>query len=298
MKPGKQVTMTSEQARQVLTYLETGDHNDALAAAWPGGTTLERMRNARAARRAALCSEIRKRGRGRSARWHAASGDIQGLIRERVGPMVRGLFPRSEQDVVLGFVARSVVVVTGANVERVLRETTWDHTAWSLANLHLGSMGAPLLASNAPQVVGLCEDRRCYLSGKYFQDDDPLADYLVHEAAHLFHTCKRRVVGLREKRGSEWLLPIAYGMRETFAYACEAYAAVCKGDPESRERAARLQLLEKQPPPGHRSVEPEVFLEIVREACALRNGWKRLIARCALPSERHGATSSSRSAGA
>jgi hypothetical protein len=49
---------------------------------------------------------------------------------------------------------------------------------------------------------------------------------MVHEAAHIFHNCKRRTIGLREPRTKEWLLDVVYRQRETFAYSCEAYACI------------------------------------------------------------------------
>jgi hypothetical protein len=83
---------------------------------------------------------------------------------------------------------------------------------------------AELLGKTAPHLVGLSEETTCYVSPEYFSQDDPFADFIVHEAAHIFHNCKRAIVGLRQTRRKEWLLDIEYRKRETFAYSCEAYA--------------------------------------------------------------------------
>jgi hypothetical protein len=47
-------------------------------------------------------------------------------------------------------------------------------------------MGAPLLGPDAPKIVGLTEETTCYVSLAYFREGDPFADFVVHEAAHIF----------------------------------------------------------------------------------------------------------------
>ena len=47
-------------------------------------------------------------------------------------------------------------------------------------------------------------------SPEYFAEDDPFADFIVHEAAHIFHNCKRATIGLPETRAKVWLLDIEY----------------------------------------------------------------------------------------
>jgi hypothetical protein len=140
--------------------------------------------------------------------------------------MVRGLFPRAEQDAVLATIEQSVVFLTSANIERLLFKQSFDGSAWTLANLYLASLGAELLGEDAPHLVGLSEETTCYVSREYFAEDDPFADFIVHEGAHIFHNCKRATIGLRETRTKVWLLDIDYRKRETFAYSCEAYARV------------------------------------------------------------------------
>jgi hypothetical protein len=34
----------------------------------------------------------------------------------------------------------------------------------------------------------------------YFAEGDPFADFIVHEAAHIFHNCQRQTIRLREMR--------------------------------------------------------------------------------------------------
>ena len=64
-----------------------------------------------------------------------------------------------------------MVFLTPANIEQVLLGCTWPHSAWDLANLYLGSMGAPLLGPDAPKIVGLSEETTCYVSLAYFHEE-------------------------------------------------------------------------------------------------------------------------------
>jgi len=117
--------------------------------------------------------------------------------------------------------------------------------------------------------------------GTAVREDDPFADFIVHEAAHIFHNCKRRRIGLRDTRTKEWLLDIEYRQRETFAYSCEAYACVlgCAKTPAERrklaaEDGATVRISEKR-------VDPAEVASIVAEAVSARNGWKVILGRCA-----------------
>ena len=56
--------------------------------------------------------------------------------------MVRGLFPPAEQETVLRRLERSVVFLTRDNIERILFDQSFDHSAWTLANLYLASVGS------------------------------------------------------------------------------------------------------------------------------------------------------------
>ncbi|XYI02075.1 hypothetical protein ACMHYB_20790 [Sorangium sp. So ce1128] len=40
-----------------------------------------------------------------------------------------------------------------------------------------------------------CVPTACCVSPAYFHENDPFADFIVHEAAHVFHNCKRKTVG-------------------------------------------------------------------------------------------------------
>jgi hypothetical protein len=264
--------------REVERYLLTGD-SDSLYSAWPGGF-MERAICARDDLRGALIRAVRQSAEGRP-QVDLPNKDIGAIVRARVEPMVRGLFPNREQSVVLATVKNSVVFVTGENIEQILVERTFDRSAWTLANLYLASLGVPLLAEDAPNIVGVSEETSCYVSTEYFAVGDPFADFVVHEAAHIFHNCKRTTLGLPATGKKEWLLDIDYWKRETFAYSCEAYARVLD---LGRDVAGRRAFAEQYAKTSHiedERVEAAEVIDIVREAAAVRNGWKMILARCA-----------------
>jgi hypothetical protein len=127
----------------------------------------------------------------------------------------------------------------------------------------------------------------CYVSPDYFREKDPFADFIVHEAAHIFHNCKRRTVGLPEKPKREWLLDIDFRRRETFAYSCEAYSRLIEraNGPADRRRlavefAAGVRISDNR-------VDPVEVAGIVRDAAGARNGWKLILSRCA-PARQNG----------
>ena len=272
-------TAPSAIADEVERYLRTGG-TDPHHAAWPGSGFMERANRAHEDLRGALVREVRRLAEGLSHE-PLPQADTVALTRDKVEPMVRGLFPRIEQDQVLATLEKSVVFLTSANIEPLLLEHGYDSSAWTLANLYLASLGADLLGEDAPRLVGLSEETTCYVSPDYFAEDDPFADFIVHEAAHIFHNCKRATVGLRETRTKEWLLDIEYRKRETFAYSCEAYARVIERGKSPSERRALAADYGSTVRISEERVDPAEVAGIVTEAAAARNGWKVILARCA-----------------
>jgi hypothetical protein len=194
--------------------------------------------------------------------------------------MVRGLFPKTEQDPVLAVLERSVIFLTQNNIEQVIYEQSWEGTAWNLANLYLLSVGAEAIADDAPHLVGLSQETTCFVSPAYFSDNDPFEDFVVHEAAHIFHNCKRATVGLHETRTREWLLDIDFKKRETFAYSCEAYSRIVEAAASPAERRAAADEFARDCRIPDEGVDATEVASIIREAAAARNGWKIILARC------------------
>lgn len=263
--------------KEVERYLLTGE-SDPIYSAW-SGNIFERGKSAHDDLRGALVQEIRRRTEG-LVQEPLPDTDTVALTRAKVEPMVRGLFPRAEQVAVLARLEQSVVFTTSANIEEILHACSFDSTAWTLANLYLTSFGAELLGKDAPCLVGLSEETTCYVSPEYFAENAPFADFIVHEVAHIFHNCKRVTIGLRETRTKEWLLEIEYRKRETFAYACEAYACVLRGGKRPSERRALAEEYSRLVSISEERVDPAEVADIVREAAAASNGWKVILARC------------------
>ena len=161
-------------ADEVERYLRIGE-TDPHHAAWPGNGFMERANRANEDLRGALVREVRRHAEG-LAHEPLPQADTVALTRDKVEPMVRGLFPRIEQDAVLATLEKSVVFLTTANIEALLLEHGYDSSAWTLANLYLASLGAELLGEDAPRLVGLSEETTCYVSPDYFAEDDPFAE--------------------------------------------------------------------------------------------------------------------------
>ena len=82
-------------------------------------------------------------------------------------------------------------------------------------------------------------------------------------------------------RTREWLLEIEFRKRETFAYSCEAFSRILV---LGKTRAEREKLVEEYAAgsaPSDERVDGAEVVDIVRDAVATRNGWKRILARCA-----------------
>jgi hypothetical protein len=262
---------------EIERYLQTGE-SDPLFMAW-SGDVFARAQRAEHDLHRALWAEVQRRT-AVAVPPRTDVGDPVALTRRKVEPMVRGLFPAREQALVLAMLEKSVVFLTPANIEAVLQAQR-PHSAWALANLYLLSREAELLHEDAPRIVGLSEHTTCFVSLEYFEDDHPFADFVVHEAAHIFHNCKRRTVGLPATRRREWLLDIEFRKRETFAYACEAYSRVLAEAPRIADRPARIAAFAEDPIGADQTVDPAELLDILRDAAQARNGWKRILARCA-----------------
>ena len=274
--------MPNSQNDQIERYLRTGE-NDALFGDWPGESLFARACQGNIALRGALISMVKSRA------WHVTVPkelvdlDVVSFTRSKVEPMVCGLFPGAEQQAVLDVLARSVVFLTPTTIEHVLTQTRYLKTAWSLSNIYLASCGSKLLADDAPELVGLSEETTCYVSMTYFQPNGQFDDFVVHEAAHIFHNCKRQTIGLPEVRGREWLLNIDFGKRETFAYACEAYNRILELGNSTAARRELLSQVENGPLPPDERVDASEYIHVLREAAAARNGWKRILRVCAPP---------------
>ena len=269
----------SLQQDEIARYLRTGE-SDMLHAAWPGDNFITRGHNAKQTLRHALIAEVMRRAPVPEMPAPLINLNVAEFAQRKIGPMVRGLFPAAEQSVVMDMFSRSIVFLTPDNIASVILKTPFASTAWNLANLYLQSCDAEPLSPGALEIVGLSEETTCYVSTAYFRSENRLEDFVVHEAAHVFHNCKRETIGLRKIRGREWLLEIEFRKRELFAYACEVYSRVVTLGGTSASRKDLLAQIETGPMPPDDRVDVDEYLATLRATIGARNGWKRILERC------------------
>jgi hypothetical protein len=269
--------------REVRRYLRTGE-SDVVFSAWPGNNIFEQAENGDRDLRAAIIAEVHAREEGADFPVAQIEIDLSSFTRNKVTPMVNGLFPQKERETVLGLLEKSVVFLHRDNIDQIMQEERWLSTVWVVANIYLSSIGAKPLSQTHAHIVGLSEETTCYVSMTYFDEDDPFADFVVHEVAHIFHNWKREYAGMPHTRRREWLLSIDFTKRETFAYSCEAYSRVLE---QAKNRAERRRLLqeysEEWVPESDDRVDWDELIDILGEAVEARNGWKRILSRCAPP---------------
>ena len=268
--------------REVKQYLRTGKHDHEFIG-WPGDDFMTCLTNGKQVMEDALVAEVHRLESGQTFPELPAGVESTIFARKKVMPMVKGLFPAKERETILRLLEKSLVFLTHDNIEQVLREEQWLGSAWDLANLYLGSLGSKCLNGKPSYLVGLSQETTCYVSTDYFEDKDPFADFVVHETAHVFHNWKRERVGMCHTRYQEWLLPIDFCKREEFAYACEAYGRILERakSPADRRRLHAEYVEAWVPSTDH--VDQDELVDILAEAVSARNGWKRILKRCAPP---------------
>ena len=274
--------LSKSQAKAVAHYLATGD-TDRNHWDWPGQNYMEVEINCSRILRDALVAAVLERVPTSKQTTTPHLGDLVALTRDKVSPMVNGLFPMGERSIVLATLERSVIFLTPENIESLLRASSWLSSSWDLANMYLLERGAEPLSPDAPSVVGMSEETICYLSLAYLgsQEREPFSDYLVHEAAHVFHNTRRCTIGLTETRSRESLLNIDFHKRETFAYACEAYSRILSLASTPKLRREALQVHANGPLSGDSRMDQEEYLKILSAAVGPGNGWKRILKACA-----------------
>lgn len=228
----------------------------------------------------ALSEEVSRRERDRPRATLPPGIDPLSLARTKATPMVSGLFPAAEREPVRRVLEESIVFLSADNIHRVLTSARWLGTAWRVASIYLDSIGAMPLGRGNFQAVGLGEETTSYISLKYFSEDDPFADYVVHEMAHVFHNWKRAWTGLREIRHREFLLNIKFAKRETFAFACEVYSRILELGHSPKERRQLLERFGRESKIGDKGKDRVELLQILTAAVEARNGWKRILEMC------------------
>lgn len=262
----------------VRLYLETGKY-DQLAHGWPGRNIWDQWAARSAAMREALIARVAPHVERQPKSNLAAELHVE--ARRRIAPMVRALFVEQEQDVVLDAISSGFVLISADTIIPLLQDETDLKTAWRLAMMFLKGASALEIKGEDVDAVGMNDGLASYIIADEVFPSAPFMDVIVHEAAHAFHNCKRAGLGLAATRYREWLLNIAYGKRETFAYACEAYSRIVADAHSVRDRRAYLEELKRSPPPPDDRVDYTEYLHIMAHAIEGRNGWRRILAACA-----------------
>ena len=79
----------------------------------------------------------------------------------------------------------------------------------------------------------------------------------------------------------EFLLNIKFAMRETFAFGCEVYGRILELGGSVKERRSLLEKFARESSIAEEGEERTELLAILSAAVEARNGWKKILERCA-----------------
>ena len=125
--------MQEPSAAIVGRFLRTGNLDDPLKV-WPEKLAC-RAKQVDAAWRDALVSAVMDRTPNATAPAELTAMNVTAFARKKAEPMVRGLFPRVEQENVLALLERSLLFLSPAMISGVLMKMPWPRTAWNLASI-------------------------------------------------------------------------------------------------------------------------------------------------------------------
>lgn len=260
--------------QQVERFIRTGEFEDL-----PYGTVRERLdveRREGPILRNALLDEVRKRT-DRIDRSNSIS-DLRAreIITARLQPLVKGLLPKAEEQKVLGFLAKSFVVVTGENIETTINSVR-PKMGWLITNGFLKNMGAEPLCADRIYGPGATDEGTAYVSlGVHGSDSNEQApgldDFIVHEAAHLMLMSTRTQVGLPDK-DRKFVLEVEVPKRELFAYSCEFYSRAIAISKRRKDRLKLLSAMGEFVMFGHEYVNRKEVLSLVTAAIQSNDGW-------------------------
>jgi hypothetical protein len=113
--------------QEIERYLQTGDY-DLYYRAWPEGGILHRAQMMAAVLRKELIARTQHCAREASKTLTIPQMDLTALTRTKVVPMVHGLFPQAEHEVVVGILEKSVVFLTPDSVAGILDKVSFLST--------------------------------------------------------------------------------------------------------------------------------------------------------------------------
>jgi hypothetical protein len=270
---------TDALAEAIEHYLRTGKH-DPRGAPWPGNI-IERSRRAHHELMQALVREVMRRAKTRPAPDLAQAFDSVAFTRAKVEPMVSGLFPRGERQAVLALLERAGVFLTLPTSNWCCSASAGSVRPGTSRPCTWGASGRSRWARMPPPSLGSVRRRPasspCSISRRAIPS--PTSSSTRWRTSST--TASATPWGFRSRASGSGLLDIDYRRRETFAYACEAYARIVG---RARGLAGRAALAREYGCDGCISearVDPARVADILYEAALRRNGWKVILARCA-----------------
>ena len=248
----------------VERYLTTGSY-DPLFREWEGP---DRRKRGTETLRQILQRVVAHRAQHAPIPARRAPPHSADLVRERVRPLVTGLFP-AEAPVLLDTLPGRVAVLTLGGFPDAVAAVPLS-TAWDLANLLLDDLGVPPLSDDTPELDGLCAAGRAWVLPRAFAPPTATTDVIVHEVTHLLHLLRRGDVGLEPARAP--VLSVPPRRRETFAYACELWCCLTRDG--SDDLPARLAALRSETGFADARVD-RATLEMLLQTCAATppEGW-------------------------
>lgn len=150
--------MSKESIKTAIQeFLRTGDHAP-LFLQFPGNDHLDSIRGGHCTLVDALLAEMQSRASTVApSRLTVLPLDIQAFSRQKVEPMVRGLFKRADQEAVITILESYVVFITPDSAPLLIKHDDL-HTAWLIANLYFRNIGADPISEHSPPIVGLPVD--------------------------------------------------------------------------------------------------------------------------------------------
>ena len=126
-------TTTKTQEQHIKRFLATGKYDAIYHPGW-SGDWISGSKAATNAMQQALIAEVKRRTKGLHLPYTPAL-DLHSFTRNKVAPMVNGLFPEAERTNVLNMLEKSVVFLTANSIDEILCSTNWLSTAWDTGKL-------------------------------------------------------------------------------------------------------------------------------------------------------------------
>jgi hypothetical protein len=208
--------------------------------------------------------------------------NLTAVVRAKVSPLVNGLFPHPERIPVITLLERSVVFLTGDNIYGILRATPEFWPAYHISGIYIDSLEPEAETGKEPVLMGFTYAGTAYISARYFSNPRRFTEPIVHEAAHLLHTCGRDKAGLPHAKASRSLLDIRPDCSEIFAYACEAYSCILESKSSLAGRKELLDEYVHSAIPAEEMVDQKMVNRILSEGISAPNGWEKIASLCSI----------------